>query len=101
MRYVAYHVESRKILRVYAPHLGAGIFKDDFGSRGAARAALNKAEKAGKLVASEYRIAEKGYFFSELDKVVEKVNLLSGKPYMESVNCPNYCSPASEAYWSM
>jgi hypothetical protein len=101
MRYVAYHVESRKILRVPAPHHGAGCFKDSFGSAGAAKAAISKAAKLGKIVASEYAVAESGYFAAKLDKMVERVNLMSGKPYMESVNCPNYCSPASEAYWSM
>jgi len=38
------------------------------------------------------------------DKVVhmvERVNLMSGKKFMEPSNTPNYCSPASEAYWSM
>ena len=34
-------------------------------------------------------------------KMVERVNLMSGKTYMEAENTPNSCSPASEAYWSM
>lgn len=33
--------------------------------------------------------------------MVERHNLMSGLPYMEDINTPNYCSPASEAYWSM
>lgn len=33
--------------------------------------------------------------------MVERTNLQSGKKYMEPSNTPNYCSPASEAYWSM
>jgi hypothetical protein len=33
--------------------------------------------------------------------MVERVNLMSGEKYMEAEDTPNYCSPASEAYWSM
>ena len=34
-------------------------------------------------------------------KMVERTNLMTGKKYMEPANTPNYCSPASEAYWTM
>ena len=34
-------------------------------------------------------------------KMVERVNLMSGEKYMEAEDTPNFCSPASEAYWSM
>lgn len=30
-----------------------------------------------------------------------RVNLMSQKPYVEAAGTPGYCSPASEAYWSM
>lgn len=33
--------------------------------------------------------------------MVKRVNLMSGQEYMEAEDTPNYCSPASEAYWSM
>lgn len=33
--------------------------------------------------------------------MVERTNLMSGEKYMEEEGTPNYCSPASEAYWSM
>ena len=32
---------------------------------------------------------------------VVRVNLQSGKYFVEDADTPNYCSPASEAYWSM
>lgn len=32
---------------------------------------------------------------------VEKTNLMTGKTYMEAVDTPLCCSPASETYWSM
>jgi len=34
-------------------------------------------------------------------RMVERTNLRSGIKYMEDVNTPNFCSPASESYWSM
>lgn len=39
--------------------------------------------------------------YKEMDTMVERTNLMTGKKYMEDVNTPNYCSPSSEAYWSM
>lgn len=33
-------------------------------------------------------------------KMVERVNLMSGEKFMEAEDTPNFCSPASEAYWS-
>lgn len=32
--------------------------------------------------------------------MVERINLMSGKTFMEPSNTPSYLSPASEAYWS-
>ena len=34
-------------------------------------------------------------------EVVEKKNMMSGLSYWEDKDTPNYCSPSSEAYWSM
>ena len=34
-------------------------------------------------------------------KMVERVNLMSGQKYLEAEDTPNFCSPASESYWSM
>ena len=35
------------------------------------------------------------------DEMVERVNLMSGKKYMERRDTPIFCSPSSESYWSM
>lgn len=48
-----------------------------------------------------YGIAEVGYFEEHIEQQVERVNLMTGEKYMESVNRPGFMSPASEAYWSM
>jgi len=78
----------------------------------AAKAALTRMRKEradvfdGVLTAEHdpvflFGIAEVGYFEEHIEQKVERVNLMSGEKYMESVNRPSYMSPASEAYWSM
>jgi len=39
-------------------------------------------------------------YYTSVEAKVERVNMMSGKTYWESINTPSYCSPASEAYWS-
>lgn len=48
-----------------------------------------------------YSIAEVKEYHANIEKTVERVNLMTGKTYRESINTPNYCSPASESYYSM
>lgn len=48
-----------------------------------------------------YAVATIDDYNNNIVHMVERVNLMSGKKYMEPSNTPNYCSPASEAYWSM
>lgn len=49
----------------------------------------------------DYAVAEYNHYRDSIEQQVERVNLMSGQKYMESVNTPNYMSPASEAYWQM
>lgn len=37
----------------------------------------------------------------DVPEMVERINLMSGKPYMEEKDTPGYMSPARESYWSM
>lgn len=48
-----------------------------------------------------YAVADTAYFHTLIEKRVKRKNLMSGEEYSEAVNTPNYCSPASEAYWAM
>lgn len=34
-------------------------------------------------------------------RMVERVNIMTGKKFQEDVNTPYFCSPSSETYWSM
>lgn len=58
-------------------------------------AAAAYAEKYG------YMVATREYYNNSVVKMVERVNLMSGKKFWEKSNTPCYCSPACESYWSM
>lgn len=90
MGYVVYNTESTRLMRSNA-----------WKTERAAKAALTRAVNAGDVVREEMSIASTADFYGGIEKQVEKTNLLSGEKYMESVNTPSYCSPSSEAYWSM
>lgn len=78
----------------------------------AAKAALTRMSKRYRADLKEtvndpqfrYAIAEAEYFHKSIEKSVKRKTLDIGygsKEYMETVNTPNYMSPASETYWSM
>ena len=54
-----------------------------------------------ELGREEINIAQSDIFYSRIEKQVERRNIMSGQLYMEALNTPNHCSPASEAYWCM
>lgn len=125
MLHVIYNKDSGDLLRTLSG--GVGCYKTNYKSESAAKAALTRLDKKGKLgsdVKFVSRINEHGVKVSDRFetpyvkedfvvatgdayrdvfpiKMVERVNLMSGKTYMEADNTPNHCSPASEAYWSM
>lgn len=49
----------------------------------------------------QYGIADYVTYLECIEQKVERVNVMTGQKYMESINTPNYMSPASEAYWQM
>ncbi len=42
-----------------------------------------------------------GYRFEIHETYVTRTNLMGGAEYQERYDTPRYCSPSSEAYWSM
>ncbi len=42
-----------------------------------------------------------GFRYEIHETMVERVNMMGGARYMERFDTPRYCSPSSEAYWSM
>ena len=73
--------------------------KSTWKSYGAAKAFRTRMARMG-YNAGEYGIVDTS-LYSLIEQQVEKVNLMTGETYMESVNRPLCCSPSSETYWSM
>ncbi len=42
-----------------------------------------------------------GFRYEIHETYVTRTNLMGGKEYQERYDTPRYCSPSSEAYWSM
>lgn len=99
MAYVIYNNETTKLL---------GGSSKSYKTMGAAKAAISRLRK--NVPVSDlntdndplfvYAIAEINYFYKHIEHTVERVNLMSGKTFRESVNTPYHCSPSSESYWS-
>jgi hypothetical protein len=45
--------------------------------------------------------ASKGYRYEIHVTMVTRTNMMGGAEYQERYDTPRYCSPSSEAYWSM
>jgi len=43
----------------------------------------------------------KGYRYEIHETYVTRKNMMNGKEFQERYDTPHYCSPSSEAYWSM
>jgi hypothetical protein len=47
-----------------------------------------------------YRTSQ-GFRYEIHETMVTRTNLMGGAEYQERYDTPRYCSPSSEAYWSM
>ena len=45
--------------------------------------------------------ASQGFRYEIHETYVKRTNMMGGKEYTERYDTPRYCSPSSEAYWSM
>ena len=45
--------------------------------------------------------ASQGFRYEIHETMVERTNMMGGGKYTERYDTPRYCSPSSEAYWSM
>lgn len=115
MSYVIYSKATTEIIQNYRTR------KSTYKTMSSARAAITRLskqyhERAGSEVRNglryeEYRldkdpqfiygIAESEHYAENIERKVERVNLMTGEKYLESINTPNHCSPSSETYWSM
>jgi hypothetical protein len=44
---------------------------------------------------------ELGFIVEVFETYVTRINMMGGKEYQERYDTPRFCSPSSEAYWSM
>lgn len=65
------------------------------------RGAKTACTKLNKVEAGAWKVMSANEFNAIPVKMVERINMMTGKPYMEAEDTPNFCSPASESYWSM
>ena len=49
----------------------------------------------------DYGIADRDHYYKHIERQVERVNLMTGTKFKESINTPRHCSPSTETYWSM
>lgn len=54
-----------------------------------------------EVVTNKKYPASKGYRFELHPTYVTRTNMMSGLEYKERYDTPRFCSPSSEAYWSM
>jgi hypothetical protein len=45
--------------------------------------------------------ASQGFRYEIHETWVKRINMMGGAEYTERYDTPRYCSPSSEAYWSM
>jgi hypothetical protein len=95
MGYVVYNVGTTRI------ETEKRLGKEVYATESAAKAARTRILKKTGYDETQLAVAELTTYRTLIEQMVKRVNLMSGKEYYESVNTPNYCSPASESYWSM
>lgn len=64
-----------------------------------AKSACTRLNKKDALM-NPWRVMTSDEWCARPVKMVERVNLMSGLTFMEAEDTPNFCSPASESYWS-
>jgi hypothetical protein len=86
---------------VYNIHTTITPTTKEFANVGSAKGYITKMVNAGKIDRADYSVADSSFFYNNIEKYVERVNMMSGKTYKESINTPVHMSPAYETYWSM
>ena len=106
MAFYIYEIESTRIVK--RPSKYARCTQDCFQTFGAAKAFMTRWAKGTQRAVNfddfdpkKFQIAECCFFREHIEKKVTRKNMMSGKEYQEPINTPSYCSPSSEAYWSM
>jgi hypothetical protein len=79
------------------------VWRKDKRTKSGERQVLYKDYDTDNLSMLEHsvKLTWQGHRYEIHKTFVERVNILSGQRYTERFDTPRYCSPSSEAYWSM
>lgn len=82
------------------------VYKTDKRTKAGERQVLYKDYDTDNLSMLEHTVKHtwlksQGFRYEIHKTMVERVNLMGGRTYTERFDTPRYCSPSSEAYWSM
>ncbi len=82
------------------------VYKTDKRMKSGERQVLYKDYDTDNLSMLEHTVKHtwlksQGFRYEIHKTMVERVNLMGGRTYTERFDTPRYCSPSSEAYWSM
>jgi len=82
------------------------VYKADKRTKSGEREVLYKDYDTDNLSMLEHTVkhtwrAAQGFRYEIHKTMVERTNMMGGGKYWERFDTPNYCSPSSEAYWSM
>jgi len=92
MRYVIFNQKTGRSIEKYPTQRGAKI---------ALAAKIKKAAKMDEKDRPDYAVLSEEDYERDINVMVERTNMMTGKTYMEKLDTPGYCSPSSESYWSM
>lgn len=85
MAYIVYNIETSRI-------------EDTYNNETVAKRQTTRLNNKAGTVKFAYAAAD--VYYAEIEQQVERVNIMTGKTFKESVNTPYFCSPSSETYWS-
>jgi hypothetical protein len=82
------------------------IYKTDRRTKSGERLVLKKDYDTDNLSVLEHTVkhtwrVSQGFRYEIHETYVTRTNLMGGGEYQERYDTPRYCSPSSEAYWSM
>jgi hypothetical protein len=82
------------------------IYKKDKRTKSGERLVLKKDYDTDNLSVLEHTVkhtwlTSQGFRFEIHETMVTRTNMMGGAEYKERYDTPRYCSPSSEAYWSM
>ena len=82
------------------------VYKVDKRTKSGERQVLYKDYDTDNLSMLEHTVkhtwrASAGFRYEIHQTMVKRTNLMGGAEYEERFDTPRYCSPSSEAYWSM